>query len=121
MSTDREESEAREAAVTGARLAGYQRTYLRGLAHHLKPVVQVGQAGITEAVLEAVEQALADHELIKVRLHKPEDKKALAAELAARSGAELCGILGHLAILYRAHPEEPRIALPARGTAGDEP
>lgn len=98
-------------------LAGFQRTYLRGLAHHLKPVVQLGQSGITDAILEALAQALLDHELIKVRLQRPDDKKALAAELAQRSGAELCGLVGHMAILYRPHPERPRIVVPSRAGA----
>lgn len=103
-------------------LTGFQRTYLRGLAHHRRPTVQIGLAGITEAVLGAVEQALLAHELIKVRLQKPKDKRAMAAELAGRARAELCGLVGHVAILYRPHPEEPRIVLPSRegGISGEE-
>jgi RNA-binding protein len=99
-------------------MEGYQRKYLRGLAHSLKPVVQVGQAGITEAVIAAVNDALEHAELIKVRLHEPEDKKSMSEELARRSGAELCGLVGHTVILYRQHPEEPRIELPERATDG---
>lgn len=95
-------------------MEGFQRKYLRGLAHPLKPVVQVGQGGVSEGVLAAVETALLDHELIKVRLHEPEDKKALARELAEGSGAELCGLVGHTVILYKPHPEEPVITLPGR-------
>ncbi len=99
-------------------MTGYQRKYLRGLAHGLKPVVQVGHGGVTEPVLGAVETALLDHELIKVRLLKPENKKALARELAQGAGAELCGLVGHTAILYKAHPEEPVIVIPEREAAG---
>ncbi len=51
---------------------------------------------------------------MKVRLHEPDDKKALARTLADESGAELCGLVGHTVILYLAHPEEPRIELPVR-------
>ena len=86
----------------------------RALAHALRPVVQVGKQGLSDSVIEATTQALLDHELIKVRLHEPEDKKAMAAELAERTGAELCGLVGHQAILYKPHPEEPRIRLPVR-------
>ncbi len=93
-------------------MKGSQRKYLRGLAHPLKPVVQVGQAGITEEVLAAVDTALTDHELIKVRLHEPEDKRRMAEDLAGGSGAALCGLVGHTVILYRAHPDKPRIVLP---------
>ena len=95
-------------------LHGFQRKYLRGLAHKLKPVVQVGHDGITDGVIGALEQALTDHELVKIRMHEPEDKKAMAAQLAARTGAQLCGLVGHTAILYRPHPDKPAIELPQR-------
>ena len=95
-------------------LRGFQRKHLRKLAHPLKPVVHVGTGGIGPPVLRALAKALADHELVKVRLHEPEDKKLLARTLAHESGAELCGLVGHTAILYLAHPEEPRIELPVR-------
>ena len=90
-------------------LTGTQRKSLRGLAHPLDPVVLVGQAGITDAVVRAVGEALLTHELIKVRLHDPEDKKAAAQELAQGAGAALCGLVGHTVILYRPHPDRPKI------------
>jgi RNA-binding protein len=95
-------------------LEGHQRKHLRSLAHPLKPLVHVGEGGLSAGVLGAVERALADHELIKVRLHAPEDKKAAARALAEAAGAALCGVVGHTVILYRPHPEEPRIQLPQR-------
>ena len=97
-----------------AKLAGYQRKHLRALAHSLKPLVQVGEAGISAAVITAASQALEDHELIKVRLNQPEAKKDMAAELAQRTSSQLCGLLGHTVILYRRHPEHPRIEVPRR-------
>ena len=96
------------------RLAGFQRRYLRGLANPRKPLVQVGEGGLSDGVLEAIRQALLDHELVKIRLREPEDKKGTANELALRTDAELCGVVGHTVILYRPHPERPRIALPSR-------
>ena len=95
-------------------LKGFQRRYLRKLAHDLKPVVHVGAAGIAPPVLDALARALAHHELVKVRLHEPDDKKALARTLADESGAELCGLVGHTAILYLARAEDPGIELPTR-------
>ena len=98
-------------------LAGYQRKALRGMAHGLEPAVMVGQGGLHDALLASVEQALLAHELIKVRFvdHKDE-KKALAATIAERCGAHLAGLVGHVAILYRPHPEakKRRIRLPRR-------
>ena len=80
----------------------------------MKPIVQVGGDEVTDAIVRAVEDALGDHELVKVRLHSPEDKKGTAALLAERSGAALCGVVGHTVILYKPDPEEPGIELPTR-------
>lgn len=96
------------------RLAGFQRRYLRSLAHPLRPVVQVGEAGLAAPVLASVDDALETHELVKVRLRQPDDKRALAEALAEGCRAELCGLVGHTVILYRRHPERPRIELPRR-------
>ena len=74
----------------------------------------VGSGGVSEAVHEAVEQALRAHELIVVKLHQPPDKQAMAAALAQRAGAEMCGLLGHTVILYRPDPDAPKIELPVR-------
>jgi RNA-binding protein len=87
------------------------RKQLRSLAHHLEPIVRVGHAGVTDGVVAAVVQGLLDHELIKVRMYEPEDKAGMAAELASRCDATLCGMVGHTAILYRAHPEHPKLAI----------
>ncbi len=84
-------------------LNGMERTRLRGEAHHLKPVVIVGENGITEALILAVHEALCQHELIKVRMHDPEDKHAAADLLAAEAHAVLLGLRGHTMILYRPH------------------
>ncbi len=100
--------------MTTSTLAGYQRRHLRGLANRLKPLVQVGEPGLSAAVIAATEQALEDHELVKVRLHQPENKREAARELAERAHAALCGLVGHTVILYRRHPEHPRIDVPER-------
>jgi RNA-binding protein len=95
-------------------LQGFQRRYLRSLANPLKALVQVGDAGLSEAVVDAIHHALTDHELVKVRLRQPEDKNAVASDLASRTSAALCGVVGHTVILYRPHPEERKIQLPTR-------
>jgi RNA-binding protein len=95
-----------------------QKKHLRALAHDLKPVVYVGQQGLSEAVLKDIERALVDHELIKVRfVDYKEEKKQLSEKIAAHTGAALLGITGHLACYFRRSPQagKHRIALPEEG------
>jgi len=72
----------------------------------------VGEAGISPAVLKALDAALDEHELVKVRLHQPEDKKAAARALADETASHLCGVVGHTVILYRRREEDPRVEVP---------
>ncbi len=98
-----------------AELTSAQRKYLRKLAHHLDPLVLVGRQGITDSLVWAVNDALDAHELIKVRFNEfKSEKKALTQEIVERAQCHLAGIIGHVAILYRPHPEEEKrkITLP---------
>ena len=95
------------------------RSHLRSLAHPLQPVVFIGGEGLTEAVLAAVRRALADHELIKVKLGKgfAGERKESARELADAVGADLTQVIGKVIVLYRPRPakkddKRPRIELP---------
>lgn len=96
-------------------LTGKQRKYLRGLAHDLDPVVMVGQRGVTASVVRQVDQALTDHELIKVKVaaEAPVDCDEAGRILAMQTECEVAGGIGRVLILYRPHPEKPRIQLPA--------
>ncbi len=96
-------------------LTGKQRKYLRGLAHGLSPVVLIGVKGLADEEIRAVEEALCAHELIKVRfLDHKDEKKELAGAIAEATGSAVAGIIGHIAILYRPHPDPARrrIVLP---------
>lgn len=94
-------------------LSATQRRYLRQLAHPLKPVVMLGAKGATEAVCKELDLALTQHELLKVRLSGDRDERAAAlAQLLEATGAESVQTVGHVASLYRPHPEQPRLALP---------
>jgi RNA-binding protein len=87
------------------------RKRLRAAGHHLSPVVQVGKEGVTEAVLRQIDQALLDHELVKVKVgtETPEDRFGSAeALLAGSEGAQLAQILGRTVLVYRRHPKKPR-------------
>jgi len=96
-------------------LKGSQRKYLRGLAHGLKPVIQVGKNGLAENLFESVNAALKAHELIKVKfVGLKEEKISLSRDIAGHCQSELVGVIGNIAILYRQHPEadKRKIALP---------
>ena len=94
-------------------LTGAQKRHLRGLGHHLRAVVQVGKGGLTDALAAAVDQALTDHELIKVRVGResPDCRDEAAEALATKLGAELVQVLGGTVLLYRRHPTEPKVPL----------
>jgi RNA-binding protein len=92
-----------------------QKRFLRSLGHSLRPVLMVGHAGVTAAVVREAEVALDAHELIKARLRvgEREDREAAIAALIEATGATLVQRIGHVALLYRPHPERPRIILPS--------
>lgn len=101
-------------------LAGFQKKYLRGLAHGAKPVVYVGHQGLTDAVIRAANEALNVHELIKIKFidFKEKSQKAtLSSEIERQTGSALVGMIGHIGVFYRRHedPERRRISLPERG------
>jgi len=102
-----------------AMLQGFQRKHLRGLAHSYKPVVLVGQNGLSESLLASVEEALTAHELIKIKFIDVKEKAAkleLIRELEERTASEMVGMTGHVAIFFRQNrdPEKRRITVPQR-------
>jgi len=89
-------------------LKGYQRGYLTRKAHGLQPVVHLGKQGLTDQVVAAVDQALADHELIKVKFVNFKDERSeLAAQVGSRIDATLVRVVGNVAIYYR-HQTDPQ-------------
>ncbi|HEX2768150.1 MAG TPA: ribosome assembly RNA-binding protein YhbY [Geobacteraceae bacterium] len=94
-------------------LSGKQKRYLRGLGHALKPVIMVGKGEITAALLKETVDALASHELIKVKILESclLGRDEVASDLAAATEAEVAQILGRTILLYR-RTEEPKIELP---------
>jgi RNA-binding protein len=90
-----------------------QKRYLKGLAHSLKPVVMVGNSGLTDNVVAEIDNALNHHELIKVRISGQEraERKAMLEEIAERSNADLVQVIGNIGAFYRA-AKEPSIQLP---------
>lgn len=93
-----------------------QIAHLRGLGQRLQTIVHIGQAGLTAGLLASVNQALDNHELVKVKFHAlKEQKKQLAPELAQRTGSVLVQRVGHVVVLYREQPdpEKRKIQVPA--------
>ncbi|MDQ3033035.1 MAG: ribosome assembly RNA-binding protein YhbY [Myxococcota bacterium] len=95
-------------------LNGRQVRHLRALAHHLDPVVIVGKEGASDSVVRAAWQALNDHELIKVKLPQVEkaERQQIAQHLQRALSATNVGEIGRVLVLYRRHPESPKIKLP---------
>ncbi len=98
-----------------AELNDTQRRFLRSQGHALRPVVMAGAAGMSDAVIAEAEQALLAHELVKVRLRigDRDARTDALARLLESTGAALVQKIGHVALIYRAHPKRPRIILPS--------
>ena len=88
-------------------MSGKDRAELRAEAHHLMPLVHVGQHGLSPTVIQSLEEALRARELVKVQIGKPVDTKAkdVAAALATATGAAVIQVIGKTATLYRRNPE----------------
>lgn len=95
-------------------LTGKQAHYLRGLGHHLKPVVMIGKDEVNAAIIAATDEALSIHELIKVKLQEgcEGNRKDVAAELATATNSSVAQIIGKNILLYR-ESEDKKIKLPA--------
>lgn len=99
------------------KLTGKQVRYLKGLGHHLKPLVMLGRDGLSENVIKAANEVLAAHELIKVKIGNgcPLDRQEAVDVVAEKTGSEIVQILGKTFLLFRANPDrddEQRIRLP---------
>lgn len=95
-------------------LSDTQKRHLRGLGHHLKPVVWVGQHGLTEAVLGEIGQALDAHELIKVKIAaEREERREIAAAICRQTGAVAVHSIGQMLIIFRRNAKKPKVALPS--------
>ena len=96
-------------------LSTKQKQFLKGLAHHLNPVVMLGNNGLTEGVLAEIDNALAYHELIKVKIAGAdrETKRLIIDAILRETNASEVQIIGHILVLYRPS-EEPQIQLPRK-------
>jgi len=86
--------------------------FLRKSCHHIKPIVSVGNAGLTENVMSEIELALEHHELVKLKLAgNSEERKSYSDTIVKKTGAVLVQSIGHTASFYR-EADKPKLGLP---------
>jgi RNA-binding protein len=101
------------------KLKGYQKKHLKGLVHGVKPLVFVGQKGISPTVIKAVDESLEKHEVVKLKFidfKEKSQKQEMAGAIEKETASELVGMIGHIAIFYRQqrNPEKRKIVVPKR-------
>ena len=95
-------------------LSEKQKKHLRRLAHPLNPIVMLGNAGLTDGVVNELDRALTDHELVKVsaRVGERAAREAVLTTLAARTMSELVQRIGNVGVFYRPRDQLPKILIP---------
>lgn len=106
------------------KLKGFQKKYLRGIAHDLNPVVLIGHNGLTAQVIKSIDEALDIHELIKIKFNsfkEKEQKNQINDEIEKATGAELAGLVGHVAVFFRRNREKEnqKVFLPSSKKEAD--
>ena len=96
-------------------LSNKQKQYLKGLAHSIKPIIQLGGNGLTEGVLAEIENALGHHELIKIKVPTDdrEEKKLIMDAIIRETGAVKLQVIGHTLIMFK-QSEEKKIEIPRK-------
>ena len=97
-------------------LTSAQTRFLRGQAHDLKALLQIGAKGLTTSFIAELDGVLEDHELVKVKVgaEDREVRDAMIAELAEKSGAALVQRIVHVAVLYLPSKDNRQIVLPRK-------
>lgn len=91
-----------------------QKKFLRGLGHQLKPVIMIGDAGLTEGVRNEFDSTIDHHELIKVRVRAGDRgaRDEIISDLCSSTNSALVARIGNVALIYRRNEEKPKIPLP---------
>lgn len=95
-------------------LSPKNRAYLKGLANHLKPSLNIGKGDIDQSILEVLDKALEAHELVKVRVLEtaPSTFDEIADSLCKGTNSHFVGKTGHIITLYRESKKNKTITLP---------
>ncbi len=96
------------------KLGSKDKAYLKGLGHHLKPIIQIGKGGIEQNFIENLESSLGRHELIKIKVLEncAYDKTALAENIEKATAGNIVQIIGKTLLFYRPFKKDPQIKLP---------
>lgn len=96
------------------KLSESQKKFLRGLGHQLKPVIIVGDAGLSDSLLGEFDTTINHHELIKVRVRVGDRhaRDAMIADLCSKGSAQLIARIGNVALIYRRNDDKPKIPVP---------
>lgn len=96
------------------KLSETQKKHLRGLGHHLHPLIMVGDAGVSDALLKEFNSTIDHHELIKVKVRAAdrEQRDAMIEDICQRGQAELVKRVGNVALMFRRNAEKPKVRLP---------
>ncbi len=97
-------------------ITGKQRRYLKSLAHSMEPIVQIGKSGITENLLEQIDETLESRELIKVKIlnNNMLDANEVANDISEQLRAEFVQSIGNKFVIYRESEDKKTIELPRR-------
>jgi len=92
-----------------------QKKFLRGLGHHLKPTLTIGDAGLSDAVQIEFDSTISHHELIKVRIRAADrdSRDTIIDKLCHQDTTNLVARIGNIALIYRRNDDKPRISLPS--------
>jgi RNA-binding protein len=95
-------------------LSEKQKKHLRRLAHPMHPIVMLGNAGLTDGVVNELERALTDHELVKVgaRVGDRDARDEALGILATRTSSEIVQRIGNVGVFYRRSKTLPKIVIP---------
>ncbi|MFZ5641286.1 MAG: ribosome assembly RNA-binding protein YhbY [Bacillota bacterium] len=99
---------------TGIKLTGKQKRFLRAMGSEIEPIVQVGKGGVSDNLIQQVDEALEARELVKLRVLKnsPDELDDIAGKIAAATGAAVAQTIGHIILFYRP-AKKPEIKLPS--------
>ena len=90
-------------------LSSSQRSYLRSQAHHLEPVVLIGNNGITDGTIESINRVLKARELIKIKFREFKDEKlSLSEKITELTNSQVVGVIGHTVIIFRQNPDSDK-------------